>query len=86
MAQVYRTSGSVLAADGTPLAGAYVTIKDASVQVPEIAVQTDANGRFELRLPQGTFLLRAYAGDRIIDAHITNSGEDGVDIVMRGAD
>ena len=44
-------SGVVLGPDGAPLAGARVGIAAAPVAVPDIALETSADGRFSLAAP-----------------------------------
>ncbi len=52
--------GRVLDAEGMPISGARVVIVASSVPIPEIALISDANGGFSLRLPAGRFTLRAH--------------------------
>jgi len=54
-------SGRVVDAVGAPVPGAQIVIVDSSVPMPEIALVSDANGYFSLRLPEGRFTLRAHA-------------------------
>lgn len=85
MAETFLSTGTVMTSDGEPVEGAFVTIATASVPVPEIAVVTDAMGRFQLRLPAGRFTLRAHAGGRVTDAAIETPGDTRVAMVLREA-
>lgn len=53
------------------------------MQVPEIAIASDANGRFEIRLPAGVFTLRTYAGGQVTDTRIVNPEDAPIDVVVR---
>jgi len=55
-----RCRGRVVTADGVPVSRARVTIVEATVPMPEIALITDPDGQFELALPEGRFRLRAH--------------------------
>jgi Carboxypeptidase regulatory-like domain len=55
-----RCRGRVVNADAVPVPRARVTIVAATVPMPEIALLTDPDGRFELALPEGRFRLRAH--------------------------
>lgn len=50
-------------ADGTPVAGALVAVTGGSAPTPEIAIRTNAEGRFSVALPEGSFTLEAYHPD-----------------------
>ncbi|HET7463445.1 MAG TPA: carboxypeptidase-like regulatory domain-containing protein [Longimicrobium sp.] len=55
--------GVVRGPDGVPVQGARVAITASPVPVPEIAAETDADGRFELAAPAaGRYTLAAHAG------------------------
>ena len=76
----------MLTARGEPVSGAFVTIKDATVRVPEIAIMTNSNGRFEIRLPAGLFTLRTFVGGRVTDTRIINPEDSPIDIIVRNGD
>jgi hypothetical protein len=50
----------VIDADGSPVAGARVMITASSIPVPEIALLTNDDGRFSIRLPSGQYTFQAY--------------------------
>jgi hypothetical protein len=64
-------AGRVLDGNGRPVPYATVVIVSGSVPMPEIALRSDAGGRFGLRLPAGVFTLRAHgpsgAGDAVVE-------------------
>jgi hypothetical protein len=53
-------AGRVVDDSGRPVPYATVVIVSGSVPMPEIALRSDAGGRFALRLPPGVFTLRAH--------------------------
>jgi len=55
--------GRVVDASGAAVPDALIAIIARSVPIPEIALRTDAEGRFMLRLPPGRFTLRAHSPD-----------------------
>jgi hypothetical protein len=80
----HQRSGRVVDGRGAPLPGALVSIIDSSVPVPEIALMTDAAGRFTLRLPDGRFTFRANAGERSGDARTDGAAvQEEIVIVAR---
>lgn len=58
--------GLVLDSNGLPVEDAVVTIEWGTAPMPEIALITDANGRFQLDLPAGHFRLRAQTASGVI--------------------
>jgi hypothetical protein len=79
-----RCRGRVVNADGVPVPRARVTIVAATVPMPEIALLTDPDGRFELALPEGRFRLRAHGprgevGEGDVEL---KGGAAGVDLVI----
>jgi hypothetical protein len=52
--------GQVLDTSGAPVPGARIVIVASTVPMPEIALLSDEQGRFALRLPPGHFTLRAH--------------------------
>jgi len=80
-----QVRGRVVAADGTPMAGARVVCHASSVPLPEFALVSDAAGRFVIRLPPGRFTLRAHAaagvyGDALAQVPATDAD---LEIVIR---
>jgi hypothetical protein len=51
--------GRVLDEKGSPVAGAYVTLKSEDAPVQDIASITSSEGRFRLRIPCGNFSVYA---------------------------
>jgi hypothetical protein len=82
----FLSTGTVVTPEGEPVQGAFVTIAQSSVPVPEIAVVTDAGGRFQLRLPAGRFTLRAHAGGHVTDTAVETPRDTQIDIVLRERD
>jgi hypothetical protein len=60
--------GRVLDENGSPVAGAYVTLQSDDSSVQDIAGVTTTEGRFRLKLPSGDFSVHA----------ITKSGMHGM--------
>ena len=60
--------GRVLDAGGTPVPEALIVIVASTVPMPEIALLSDDEGRFVLRLPPGHFTLRAHGSGAVGDA------------------
>jgi hypothetical protein len=83
MSKSFRVLGTVATEDGTPVSNAYVTVARASVTVPEINVATNAAGEFELRLPAGSFTLRAFAGGNKWDQRVVVNDDTSVDILVQ---
>lgn len=52
--------GRVVDSSGAPVANATIAIVTSTVPIPEIALLSDEDGRFALRLPPGRFMLRAH--------------------------
>jgi hypothetical protein len=72
----------VLDAGGRPVAEAFVSVVEATVPVPEIALVTEADGTFQIGLPPGRFRLRATTADgRAGDVEV--SGESDEEMVIR---
>ena len=76
--------GRVVDADGAPVP-AQVVIVVSSVPMPEIALVSDANGSFSLRLPAGRFTLRAHGPGGTSGAVEVEGAPDtgGIVIVVR---
>lgn len=58
-----RLLGRVVDAGQRPVAGAMVSVIEATAPVPEIALVTDEDGRFALGVRPGTYRLQANAVD-----------------------
>jgi hypothetical protein len=56
---------------GARVAGALIVIVEATVPMPEIALDADAHGRFTLQLPDGSFRLRAESRGLKGEAEVT---------------
>lgn len=84
MSSSYRCRGWVLDAAGMPIDGAYVTIANSTVLIPEIAVVSGPDGGFELRLPAGIFTLSVHAGRLRGRATFNSADEQEVRIVVDG--
>ena len=51
----YSINGTLLSADGTPVADATVMVADGTADFPDIACLTDADGGFGLSLQKGAY-------------------------------
>jgi Carboxypeptidase regulatory-like domain len=80
-------AGRVVDEHGEAVPNALVAIVASTVPMPEIALQTDAAGRFALRLPPGRFTLRAHAPGGIGDADVerTEGAGPGDVVIVIGA-
>jgi len=59
-----RRSGTVLDAERSPVQGALVAVEWGTAPTPEIAIETEGDGRFSIALPaEGRYRLRATALD-----------------------
>jgi hypothetical protein len=68
----------VIDADGAPVPSARIVIVSSTVPVPEIALLSDADGRFALRLPRGHFTLRAHgSNDAVGEAEVEGPPQSG---------
>lgn len=54
--------GRVVDTEGRPIPGALVSVAWGTGPAPEIAVETDRDGRFRLHLPEGLYRLAAHTG------------------------
>lgn len=74
-------SGRVVDALGGPVAAAAVMVAGGTAPTPEIAIRTDAEGRFRLALPAGTFRVVAHAADgRRGEIEVTRSDASDPDL------
>ena len=55
--------GRVIDAAGLPVGEAFVSVIWGTTPFPEIALVTEADGSFAIRLPDGRFILRANTAD-----------------------
>ena len=69
-------------AGGTPVPNAHIVIVAASVPMPEIALLSDEQGRFSLRLPRGSFTLRAHGPAGTGEAQVEVDGGQSGEIVI----
>ncbi len=60
MSDLTERRGLVVNVAGVPVPGAPIVIAVSSVPMPEIALLSDVDGSFSLRLPAGRFTLRAH--------------------------
>jgi hypothetical protein len=76
----------VVDAGGAPVPNAYIVIVAGSVPMPEIALLSDQDGRFFLRLPPGSFTLRAHgpAGTGETDVEVDGDQTDEIMITIGG--
>lgn len=63
MAKRLLHDGRVVRTDGTPVADALVAVASGTAPTPEIAIRTNAEGRFRIALPDGRFVLEAHGPD-----------------------
>jgi carboxypeptidase family protein len=75
-------TGRVVDIDGTPVPLASVVIVAGSVPMPELALLTDEDGRFRLRLPRGRFTLRAHAPGASGEARVDATGAGGEILIV----
>jgi hypothetical protein len=76
-------AGRVVDANGVPVPRARIVIIAGSVPMPEIALESDDDGRFSLWLPRGVFTLRAHgpAGTGEVEVE-NNSADSGIVITI----
>ncbi len=75
--------GRIVDASGAPVQGALIVITASSVPMPEIALLSDEQGRFALRLPAGRFTLRAHGPEGAVgDAEVEETA-DVEEIIIR---
>jgi protocatechuate 3,4-dioxygenase beta subunit len=81
---VALVSGSVRDAVGAPVAGARVAFADAPVAVPDVALLTDAEGRFALAAPAPGGYELSVAADGYAPAHVAVEvpGSEPVDVAV----
>lgn len=77
MTGLSEVAGQVVDADGHPVPDARLVIVAGTVPVPEIALLSDADGRFSLRLPPGVFTLRAHGPAGTGALEVTSPPSDG---------
>lgn len=58
--QLVEWRGRVVDVNGAPVPNAQIVIVGSAVPLPEIALLSDANANFSVRLPPGSFTLRAH--------------------------
>ncbi len=76
-------AGSVVDAQGRPVAGARVFFTETPVPMPEIAAVTDVDGRFVLAASApGTYTVAGAADDASASARVTLPADDG-DVTLR---
>jgi hypothetical protein len=77
--------GRVVDRDAQPVPGALLVIVESTVPMPEIAIQSDEDGRFALRLPEGGFTLRGHSPDgRVGEATVAVPGDSEIVVVVEG--
>lgn len=67
---------------GTPVAGAIISVIDGTVQLPEMAIRTDADGRFRLRLPAGRFVLEVVVNGESKRVEVQSAGDPQQDLLL----
>ena len=79
--------GIVRDADGRPVAEALVVVESGSAPTPEIGIVADAEGRFRLALPDGSFRVGARGPDGAYGWCEVEGGDEGpVTIEVRAPD
>ena len=77
--------GRVVDKTGAPVPGARIVIVLSTFPMPEIALNSDEDGHFSLRLPPGRFTLRAHGpADLIGEAEVEGESADEIVIVIGG--
>lgn len=66
--ELFSCAGRVVDLAGRPVPGAFVTVTSGPLPVPEIALVTDLDGGFDLRLPAGSWTLQARIEQRVGEA------------------
>lgn len=84
MSTAKERHGRVVDSGGAPVSGARVVIVASTVPMPEIALITDARGRFSLSLPPGQFTMRAHGSDDAAgESDVEGDASDEIVIVTR---
>ena len=79
-----RRLGRVLRADGSPAPGALVGVVEGDAPTPEIGIRADSGGWFHVALPEGRFVVEAYAGG--VKGRAEVDGASDHEIVLRLAE
>jgi hypothetical protein len=82
VSQLAERSGRVVDGGGVPVPNAYIAIVAGSVPMPEIALLSDQDGRFSLRLPPGSFTLRAHGPAGTGETEVEVDGDRADEIVI----
>lgn len=82
MSRLAELWGQVVNAQGVPVAGAKIAIIVGAAPMPEIALLSDDQGRFSLRLPPGRFVLRAHGPDGATGEAPIEAGPNNREIVI----
>ena len=77
-------AGRVVDANGAPVPRARIVIIAGSVPMPEIAMQSDDDGRFSLWLPRGVFTLRAHGPTGTGEVEVENNSVDSEIVITIG--
>jgi hypothetical protein len=84
MSPAYRRRGRVVDTAGRPVPGAFVTVTEGPVPVPEIALVTGKEGEFAMALPEGRFRVRATGPEGATgEADWTGEGDDEILVTIR---
>jgi hypothetical protein len=83
VSQLAERFGRVVDLGGTPVPNAHIVIVAGSVPMPEIALLSDQDGRFSVRLPPGRFMLRAHGPPGTGEAEVeVDGGQTDDEIVI----
>ena len=83
MSVTHRRHGRVVDTTGRPVPGAFVTVIEGTVPVPEIALVTGEEGEFAMALPEGRFRVRATGPEGAAgEADWTIEGEDEIVVTI----
>jgi hypothetical protein len=79
-----RCYGRVVDGSGRPVPGAFVTVIEGTVPMPEIALVTGEKGDFVMSLPEGRFRVRATGPEgAVCEADCPSEGDNEVVVTIR---
>lgn len=82
MSRLMARHGRVVDVRGAPVRDAQIVIVASTVPMPEIALVSDAEGRFSLMLPPGRFTLRAHGPGGVTGDVAVEGAPNASDIII----